>query len=140
MPFTFDFTDVKPGPDGEEVYTDPSDPKKWSLLAQWINSQAMSCGINTITEANLQEVTRRVMIAQYLDGPAFRYDTGKVYVKPEDVKLLVGYRCNASSYTTKEFDKQVMEAVKMKAFEIEQKDNAWEIIKKRARDAAKKQK
>jgi hypothetical protein len=109
MPFTFDYTACKGEP---QVH--PMSKTHWHPVAAAINQMALFLGYTTITEENVAELARRFSMYQRVQGPLIRWDdpakkagdhhAGQAYIVEDDLRLFIGYRCNASSKKPKEWD------------------------------------
>lgn len=136
MPLNFYFDKVKPGPNGEEVWLTP-DKERRHPIAEAIIMQSMNLGYNKITEENYLEVGRRLMISQIINGPLIGFGDGeKAYITTEDVKLYIGFQCNASATTPRQFDANVIRVLGLEMLDRQtlQKTTAYETVAKRYKE------
>lgn len=67
----------------------------------------MTIGIRKLTEKNIEEVIRRVMLVEEAYGATVRSREGPVYLTPEDLRRRIGLATNASEKTKAKFDNEI---------------------------------
>lgn len=87
----------------------PSGQQKWSLVTQQLVWYSMSCGFNSITEKNWENIARRIAIMQHMNRPALVSSLwGDIYVTDADVMAHIGLTTNASLFSWTKFCEHVI--------------------------------
>lgn len=120
----FDFSDVA---DWQRVCTHPT-KDEWHPVAHMVAVLSLPCGFNKITEANLADVTERIMQYQLVVGAALSTQAGRLYITPKDIARLVGLRTNASPMTIRQWKAHLATIVEREVGRLTGNQEAYDVI------------
>lgn len=99
MALSFDYSGIKPLPNGDDPTHNPYDKTQWHAVGDALVWAAISVGADVISDKTIDMWERRLNILQRLDGPLLRFSVdGEIvdaYITRADLEAFKGLKTNA---------------------------------------------